>query len=70
MSLLPEARVGLCFQEPADQGEAEVSGINGDSKPPSTVQGSSGKEYQNVQVDDPLNLGKADHVIPDGPSIP
>lgn len=61
MTLLPEVRAG--------QGEAEVSSINGESKPPSTVQGSSGNEYQNVQVADP-HLGIADHVIPDGPSIP
>lgn len=55
MSLLLEG-------EPVDQGVSEV-------KPPSTVQGSSGNEYQNVKVADP-NLGTADHVVPDGSSIP
>lgn len=53
--LLPEG-------EPVDQGVDEV-------KPSSTVQGSSGNEYQNVQVADP-HLGTTDHVVPDGPSIP
>lgn len=53
MSLLPEAKVG---QEE-------------ESKAPLTVQGSSGNEYQNVQVADP-DLGTTDHVVPDGPSIP
>lgn len=56
MSLLQEG-------EPVDQMVDEV-------KPPSTtVKGSSGNEYQNVKVADP-NLGTADHVVPDGPSIP